>query len=341
MSSPSSQDRSQEPASGRPRTPWHLARTAAAVAIAAAAILFLARALHASWHELAPMIDIGFLVSALLLSFAYGACLFILSGSWYLTLRRQAPGRGSAAQGVYVYLTANIAKYLPGNVFHFAGRQVLGARAGWGHGAIARATLLELGAVVTGILLLVLLSIALGPADVLGGMLPQRWTATLAPHLRLVAVALLAIGAVAFQAMARLHVFDRLLGVPAGAVGRAVALCALFFGLYAGLVMLFAARLPVSQGGASLYSIGLAYLLAWLAGFVVPGAPGGLGVRESVLVLLLAGLSGNGSAGALSLGIGMRFVSTLGDAIAVAAAFALCRAGGGAFPQRRGRSEWI
>lgn len=333
--------RSQEPACGHPRTPWRTARTAVAVAVAAAAILFLSRALQASWRELAPMIDISFLVSVLLLSFAYGACLFILSGSWYLTLRRQAPGHGSAAQGVYVYLTANIAKYLPGNVFHFAGRQVLGARAGWGHGAIARATLLELGAVVTGILLLLFLSVAMAPADLLGGMLPQRWAATVTPHLRLVAFALLAVAALAFYAMARLHLSDRLFGVPASAVGRAVALCALFFGLYAGLVMLFAARLPVSQGGASLYSIGLAYLLAWLAGFVVPGAPGGLGVRESVLVLLLAGLSGGGSAGALSLGIGMRFVSTLGDAIAVAVAFALCRAGSGVSPQRRGRSEWI
>lgn len=32
-----------------------------------------------------------------------------------------------------------------------------------------------------------------------------------------------------------------------------------------------------------------AYSLAWIIGFLIPGAPGGLGVRESALVLLLVG----------------------------------------------------
>ena len=31
-----------------------------------------------------------------------------------------------------------------------------------------------------------------------------------------------------------------------------------------------------------------AYSLAWLAGFVIPGAPGGLGVREFVLYALIS-----------------------------------------------------
>ncbi|RJP38308.1 MAG: hypothetical protein C4548_13300, partial [Desulfobacteraceae bacterium] len=34
-----------------------------------------------------------------------------------------------------------------------------------------------------------------------------------------------------------------------------------------------------------------AYVLAWLAGFLTPGAPAGLGVRELVLASLLAGLA--------------------------------------------------
>lgn len=33
-----------------------------------------------------------------------------------------------------------------------------------------------------------------------------------------------------------------------------------------------------------------AYTLSWLAGFLLPGAPGGLGVRESAFVLLLSGI---------------------------------------------------
>jgi len=35
--------------------------------------------------------------------------------------------------------------------------------------------------------------------------------------------------------------------------------------------------------------IGL-YLLAWLAGFLAPGAPSGLGIREAVMMMFLTGL---------------------------------------------------
>jgi len=50
---------------------------------------------------------------------------------------------------------------------------------------------------------------------------------------------------------------------------------------------------PLSLSNASLWlSFGGAYVLAWLAGFVTPGAPAGLGIRELVLLFLLQGLVG-------------------------------------------------
>ena len=91
------------------------------------------------------------------------------------------------------------------------------------------------------------------------------------------------------------------------------------------MAAIFALHLPSYPNGPSVLTIGLAYLIAWLAGFVVPGAPGGLGVRESMLVLLLSNTGESASAMALGLGFGMRFVSTLGDVIAVAIAYGLDR----------------
>ena len=43
-----------------------------------------------------------------------------------------------------VYGKSQILKYLPGNVFQFAGRQVLGARRGWFQKSIAVASLIEI-----------------------------------------------------------------------------------------------------------------------------------------------------------------------------------------------------
>lgn len=56
-----------------------------------------------------------------------------------------------------------------------------------------------------------------------------------------------------------------------------------------------------------------AFAAAWVIGLLVPGAPAGLGVREGVLVALLAGVtSGAGGVAAIAL---LRIVTTLGDFI--------------------------
>jgi uncharacterized membrane protein YbhN (UPF0104 family) len=54
-----------------------------------------------------------------------------------------------------------------------------------------------------------------------------------------------------------------------------------------------------------------AFALAWVVGFVTPGAPAGLGVREAVLLLLLA--HGMGAANASLLILTLRIATTLGD----------------------------
>ena len=63
-----------------------------------------------------------------------------------------------------------------------------------------------------------------------------------------------------------------------------------------------------------------AYAIAWLIGFVVPGASGGLGVREVVFLLLTETALGGG--GALAVALAMRVVTTLGDLLFFFASFA-------------------
>jgi hypothetical protein len=57
-----------------------------------------------------------------------------------------------------------------------------------------------------------------------------------------------------------------------------------------------------------------AFALSWVAGFVTPGAPGGLGVREALLVAGTAPFYGPGPA--LSVALALRVVTVLGDGIA-------------------------
>ena len=55
------------------------------------------------------------------------------------------------------------------------------------------------------------------------------------------------------------------------------------------------------------------YALAWAIGFVVPGAPGGLGVREAMLLTFLSGAVEDKSV--LIAAILFRVATTLGDAL--------------------------
>jgi hypothetical protein len=57
-----------------------------------------------------------------------------------------------------------------------------------------------------------------------------------------------------------------------------------------------------------------AFALAWTVGLVVPGAPGGLGVFETVLLLRLGG--GLAAAPLLAVALSYRLVATLGDVLA-------------------------
>ncbi|WP_220771096.1 lysylphosphatidylglycerol synthase domain-containing protein [Shewanella sp. MBTL60-007] len=55
------------------------------------------------------------------------------------------------------------------------------------------------------------------------------------------------------------------------------------------------------------------FTIAWLLGFITPGAPAGLGIREAALISLIAPVYGSGLA--LSLAVTLRMLTTLGDGL--------------------------
>lgn len=112
-------------------TALRLLKTVAGVTVLAGSIAFLLLALHSSWGSISGMLgDVRLLLLALGLSLVYVLGLYIVFTSWFYTLRLNSPAKVDFRTGAYVYAVSNVAKYLPGNVFHFAGRQILGARLG-------------------------------------------------------------------------------------------------------------------------------------------------------------------------------------------------------------------
>jgi glycosyltransferase 2 family protein len=70
-----------------------------------------------------------------------------------------------------------------------------------------------------------------------------------------------------------------------------------------------------------LMQVGAAYLSAWHIGYMVPGASGGVGVREATLLALIAEPAGEPAA--LALALVMRVQNVVGDLLFFAASFAL------------------
>jgi glycosyltransferase 2 family protein len=252
----------------------------------------------------------------------YGMAGFLLSSAWYYLLGA-VPSSASIREHHAVYGRTQIAKYLPGNVFHMVGRQVMGRRLGHGQARLALASLLEviLLLLAAGLLSLPLLWPWLDPElmEVLGfaGLvlaLPvARWLCR-RHHL---ALRKLAISPGGFGLQAARSIALRLL-LPA-------LLYALFFFVTAAILWMLA----TSVGGPDRPSIDFATVvsavaLAWLVGFATPGSSAGIGVREAVLIAALEGTLGASVSGLIALAL--RMVSVGGDAMFFALAMTLADA---------------
>ena len=174
------------------------------------------------------------------------------------------------------YAVSQYGRYLPGNVAHYAMRHAWNHRLGVPHASLALAAVLEAVLLLLVACGLALLADARGPG-LFSFIDPQIAIAVLAAGLFALWVAL---RWVRRKGIARLR-------VPALST-RMLLGCILS---YAGFLVLCAALLAGLAVGIGIESGSFFQLLAanaasWIAGFVVVGAPAGLGVREAAFVAL-------------------------------------------------------
>jgi glycosyltransferase 2 family protein len=250
------------------------------------------------WHR-EPIdfgrVDSGVLAGASLVSAAAVTAHGLV---WPMMLRRL--GVPAKASWVGLYFMGQLGKYVPGSVWQYAGRIGLARRRGVPTRIALASVLIEIAGSALAAAILAALALPLGWAAVV-------WAALV----------------VGMLARSRLAGLVHRLAPPAAELRAAPVAVCLYVLVWLGYGVAFwlTARalfaVPASQ---LVFYVGV-FATAWVAGFVVVFAPGGIGVRETVIVALLAGRLGE--AHAIALAAASRIVLTCVDLAGGAAALSV------------------
>ena len=257
--------------------------------------------------------------AGLIVAFVAGLAAMTLLGANWLVILRAGGAHAPWRRGLGWFFVGQLGKYVPGGIWPIVGQSELAVRDGVTRPNAYRSTALSMVATLLG---------AATVAAAAGLVAPSGSRAV--PALLALAVALLMVGLAAPPVRRLLHrladrVTVRELRLPeglwfAGIVARYLPMWV----LYAVMTVGSAHALGASLDTELVVTLVYAACLSWMAGFVIIGLPGGLGVREAVLISLLTGPLGAGVA--VSTALISRVVSIGVDLTAAALAVPIARA---------------
>jgi hypothetical protein len=263
--------------------------------LAALVIGFAGRELARQWQGIAPALRslriewVYVLASGVLVLATY----LVLIEAWRTTLRVWS-ARLPFASAARIWFVSNLGKYVPGKVWQIAAMGTMAQREGVAPvAAIGSSLIVNLVNIIAGFAV-----IALTAGDQIAAAIGVDSADGAARSTRTAVVAMAALGIVGL--LAAPVVVPRLVALAARATGRsltmphvpprtvwvAAATTATSWVLYGIAFALFARGVsPSATGNASSYIA--VYTGSYLAGYLALFAPGGVGVREAVLVLAM------------------------------------------------------
>lgn len=233
--------------------------------LALVGLFFLCRKLYENWQ----LIDFSRIDNHFFFLYLAGVAVgvfanFFQAFSWQVIVGSLS-GSKSCIGLVLLYAYTQIAKYIPGNIFHFLGRQIASEKFNIKNTIIAKSTFIEIVFLaINGCLL----SILAAPI----------YFHFLSPIYYLFAwLAIATIYLIFIKLRFNSHLFS----------SSVLQLLYLFLNAFVYFsFFIFLDETPLTL--LNFFFIIGAFVLSWLVGYVTPGAPGGLGVREAVLLLIFS-----------------------------------------------------
>jgi glycosyltransferase 2 family protein len=268
--------------------------------VAGALLVGLAvRSIAINWHDLRSQpidwqLSAGWIAASVLVVFTAYAVLIEAWRRVVLSMGERL-AFGTAAR---IWFLASLGKYVPGKVWAVAGAAVLAQRAG-----------VDPSVAVAGALVLQALALASGAAAV--ALTAREAFQAVGPGVVPLAIVVIVVSIAGIAALASQPVLDRINRLLPSSLPRLRAIrpgiLALAFGANFlawsayGVALLFLARGLLPGVSLSLAQAIGVFTCSYLVGFIALFAPGGLGPRESVFLLMLAGEIGLKPAAGLAL----------------------------------------
>lgn len=276
------------------------------ILLSAVAFVYIAYALFVSGASIASLLSSPALILIILLGgLFYGLTLQFVGAGWWQTLISLGDRTLDLPSALSIFGRTQIFKYLPTNILHMAGRISEASMRGVPTTTLFVAQLLEL---------LLLASAAALVSSAFGLRMINQQAHQLPISLLTILCMVALIGAMGVTALklARHRSPFSEIQISKTNVTLALLSYSCFFVLNGVLLKL----LSFTVGGLDINVVQLIGIgaMAWLVGFVVPGAPGGLGVREAAMAASLGALGVPGPA-ALALAISHRISTILGDCL--------------------------
>lgn len=237
---------------------------------------------------------------------------YILAYTWKNTLEYLADTKTKYKEVAHVYGKANIGKYLPGNVMHYVERNLFATKIGLSQLDLALSTLVEIAGIVLVALILSVILAYKELAIVLKEYMTPMYAALL---IGLIVVALITVYIIykkseKIQAMVKRVMDVKFIFV---LLKNMLIYAIVFLILGFILVLICGVILDVKIDVANSIMIITYYMLAWMIGTIIHLTPGGIGVREGVLVLLMESSGIMSSAAILTAALLHRMLSIIGD----------------------------
>lgn len=261
---------------------------------------------HHNWLR-NSVLNYELLITIFICSIIYGLSEFLLSFAWRRLLKVCGHKDISVNICNRIYGKSQIAKYIPGNVFHVVGRHILGSQAGIKNIVLAGATIYE-------ILGLISISVLIGFSGMIMFGLSNIYFSLFQIILILFSTIVLTslITALAPYLMGLRGIILPFRGIWKTVIdiSKVYAFYFIFF-LIAGMLLVIIVNLFLDIDINITAKLVVIFSIAWLAGFIIPGAPGGIGVREAVIIFFITPIIGE--AQSVAIAIALRFVTLLGD----------------------------